>query len=194
VRSVHTKSHANGKLVFESVAFGAGYTAMLIWVGSALVASFSGGEANPYWPVIPFLRTDTVGDIAFAVAIVSLVVSRYLQLRRRGVAPVQPAARPAGLVMVQAVAETAAVLCTAVVIYLSFNAVTHPETLELQLTHLLPGPSEGTVRVIALGICLVASATSRFLRATAPRQSQPAPVSENTDAKTDLTAWPRSTA
>jgi hypothetical protein len=186
---VRTKSQANGKLVIESVAFGVGYTAMLIWIGSALVASFTGGEANPYWPVIPFLRTDTAGDLAFAVAIVSLVVSRYLQLRRRGAAASQPAARPAGLVMVQAMAETAAVLCTAVVIYLSVNAVTHPETLERQLTHLLPGPSEGTVRVIALGICLVAVATSRYLRATAPRQSQPAPVPENT--KADVTAAQR---
>ena len=180
MRSVHTESQPNGKLVIESAAFGAGYTAMLIWVGSALVAVFTGGEANPYWPVIPFLRTDTAGDLAFAVALVSLVVSRYLQLRRRGAAPARPTARPAGLVMVQAMAETAAVLCTAVVIYLSFNAVTHPETLELQLTHLLPGPSEGMVRVIALGICLGAVATSRYLRATAPRQSQPAPVPENT--------------
>lgn len=188
MRSVRTKSQANGKLGIESVAFGAGYTAMLIWVGAALVASFGGGLANPYWPVIPFLRTDTAGDLAFVVAIVSLVVSRYLQLRRRRAAPAQPAARPAGLVMVQAMAETAAVLGTAVVIYLSFNAVTHPETLALQLTHLLPGPSEGTVRVIALGICLVAVATSRYLRATAPRQSQPARVPENTDAKTGVTA------
>jgi len=188
VKSVRTKSQATGQLVIESVAFGAGYTAMLIWVGSALVASFTGGEANPYWPAIPFLRTDTAGDLAFAIAIVSLVVSRYLQLRRRGAGPARPAARPAGLVLVQATAETAAVLCTAVVIYLSFNAVTHPQTLALQLTHLLPGPSEGTARVIALAICLVAVATSRYLRATAPRQSQPAPVPENTDAKADVTA------
>ena len=185
---MRTTSQANRKLVVESVAFGVGYTAVLIWVGSALVASFTGGEANPYWPVIPFLRTDTAGDLSFAVAIVSLVVSRYLQLRRRGAAQAQPAARPAGLVMVQAIAETAAVLCTAVVIYLSFNAVKHPETLKLQLTHLLPGPSEGTARVIALGICLVAVATNRYLRASAPRQSQPAPIPENTDVKADVTA------
>ena len=188
MRSVRTKSQANGKLVIESVAFGVGYTAMLIWIGSALVASFSGGEANPYWPVIPFLRTDTAGDLGFAVAIVSLVVSRYLQLGRRVAAAAHPAARLAGLVMVQAMAETAAVLCTAVVIYLSFNAVTKPEVLELRLTHLLPGPSQATIRVIALGVCLVAVATSRYLRATAPRQSQPAPVPENTDATADVTA------
>ena len=96
MRSVRSKSQANGKLVIESVAFGAGDIAMLIWVGSALVASFTGREANPYWPVIPFLRTDTAGDLAFAVAIVSLVVSRYLQLRRRGAAPASQRPGPPG--------------------------------------------------------------------------------------------------
>jgi hypothetical protein len=42
--------------------------------------------------------------------------------------------------------------------------------------------------VLALAICLVAVATSRYLRATAPRHSQPAPVPENTDAKAGVTA------
>ena len=45
--SVHTRSHDNRKLVVESAAFGLGYTAVLIWSGSALVASFTGGEASP---------------------------------------------------------------------------------------------------------------------------------------------------
>ena len=72
----------------------------------------------------------------------------------------------------QALAETAALLGTGLVIYLSFNEVTHPATLRIHLTHLLPWPSEGTVRVIALGVCLVAVATSRYLRATATRPSQ----------------------
>ena len=75
----------------------------------------------------------------------------------------------------QAIAETAAFLSTAMVIYLSFNAITHAYTLRLQLTHLWPWPSEGTVRVIGLGICLVAVATSRYLRATASTPGQPAP-------------------
>ena len=75
---------------------------------------------------------------------------------------------------VQAIAETAAFLSTAMVIYLSFNAITHPYTLRLQLTHLWPWPSEGTVRVIGLGICLVAVATSRYLRATAAAPASPA--------------------
>ena len=156
----------------ESVAFGLGYATALVWVGAAFVGSFGyNDDAYPYWPAIPHLRTDTAGFIAFAVAIVSLVVSRYLQLRRRNGVPAQPpaqlAARPAGVLAVQAVAETAAFLGTGLVIYLSLNAALHPWTLRIQLSHLVPWPSEGTVRVIALGVCLVAVATSRYLRATA---------------------------
>jgi hypothetical protein len=76
------------------------------------------------------------------------------------------------------VADTAVVLGTGLVIYLSLNAVTHPVTLTIQLTHLLPGPSEGTVRVIALGICLAAVATRRYLQGTASRPSEAAAVPE----------------
>jgi hypothetical protein len=174
---VRIRSLGNRKLVVESAAFGLGYVAALIWSGSAIVASFTGYEATPYWPALPHLRTDTAGVIAFAVAIVTLVVSRYLQLRRRNGAPAQPAARPAGVLAVLAIAETAAVLGTGLVVYLSLNAVTHPITLRLQLTHLWPWPSEGTVRVIGLGICLAAVATSRYLRAAAS-SSQATLVSE----------------
>ena len=173
-------SQHNRRLVVESAAFGLGYTAVLIWSGSALVASFTAGEANPYWPAIPHLRTDTLGVIAFAVAIVSLSVSRYLQLmRRRSGEPPQPKPRAAGVLAVQAMADTAAILGTALVIYLSLNAVTHPFTLRLQLTHLWPWPSEGTVRVIGLGICLVAVATRRYLRATANHSAQVAALTPN---------------
>ena len=163
----------------ESVTFGLGYTAVLIWSGSALVASFTAGEANPYWPNIPHLRTDTLGVTCFAIAIVTLSVSRYLQLRRQASEP--PAARPAprspGVTAVQAVADTAVILGTALVIYLSLNAFTHAFTLRLQLTHLWPWPSEGTVRVIGLAIVLVASTIRRYLKATAlqPVPAAPAP-------------------
>jgi len=167
VWTVRTWSRGQQKLVVESVAYGLGYTAVLIWGGTALVASFTSGESNPYWPAIPGLRTDTTGVHAFAVAIVGLVVSKYLQLQRRQGPAAEPAPTRVGRVnLLQAVAETAAFLATGVVIYLSLNAVTHPFTLRLQLTHLWPWPSEGTVRVIALGFCLAGVAVTRYLRAT----------------------------
>jgi len=174
-----TRSQNKRKLIVESVAFGLGYTAVLIWSGSALVASFTDGEADPYWPDIPGLRTDTTGVLAFAVAIVSLVASKYLQLRRRSEPPAE--AVPSGpggpgVLAVQAMAETAAVLATALVGYLSLNAVTHPVTLGMNLTHLWPWPSEGTVRVIGLGICLAAVATSRYLRARPGVSHRVAPI------------------
>jgi hypothetical protein len=188
---MRTWSGENRRLVIESAAFGLGYTAVLIWFGSALVGSFTGFEAFPYWPALPHLRTDTAGVAAFAIAIVTLSVSKFLQLRRRAGAPAGPAAhradRPAGVHGVQAIAETAAFLSTAMVIYLSFNAITHPYTLRLQLTHLWPWPSEGTVRVIGLAICLVAVATSRYLRATAVTPAKAAePPATDTGTETAL--------
>jgi hypothetical protein len=167
--------------VVESVTLGLGYSAVLVWIGSAFVGSFGDfDDAYPYWPAIPHLRTDTAGFLGFAIAVVCLVVSRYLQLGRRYGAPAEPAAgpRPARVLAVQAVADVAVLLGTGLVIYLSVNGAMHPWTLPVQLTHLLPWPSEGTVRVIALAVCLAGVAISRYLRATAPRPAQPASIPE----------------
>jgi hypothetical protein len=177
---------SNRRLGVEAVAFGLGYTGLLCWASTCLVATFGGAPlASPYWPALPWLRTDTTGVIAFAIAGISLVVSRYLRLRRGGArAPVQqPVSRPAALHAVQAVAETAAILATGLVVYLSLNVVTHSATLRLQLTHLWPWPSEGTVRVIALGICFASVSATRYLR-SAPRSTamnqEPASDSDTT--------------
>jgi hypothetical protein len=183
VSRVRTRRQDNRKLIVESVALGVGYSALLIWIGSAFVGSFGDfDDAYPYWPVIRGLRTDTAGFLAFAVALVCLVISRYLQLRRRGQVPAVTGERPAAVVAVQAAADIATLLATAIVIYLSANAAMHPWTLPVQLTHLLPWPSEGTVRVLALGVCLVAAATRRYLRATdGPVSQQPATAPEKAD-------------
>lgn len=174
------------KLAVESAALGIGFAALLIWIGSALVGSFGYDDAYPYWPAVAGLRTDTAGAISFALAIVSLVLSRYLQLRRR-TAPVRPVARGAGGLTVQAMAETGVVLGTALVFYLSLNEVSHPWTLRMQLTHLAPWPTEGTVRVIGLAVCLVGVTISRYLRATAVTAAQPAPplAWENGDSRAE---------
>jgi hypothetical protein len=172
----------NRGLAVEAVAFGVGYTSVLCWASTCLVATFGGASlASPYWPVLPWLRTDTTGVIAFALAAVGLVVSKYLRLRRirAGAIAQHPVSRPGYAQAVQAVSETAAVLATALVAYLSLNVVTHSVTLRLQLTHLWPWPSEGTVRVIALGICVASMAATRYLRSVASfRASDQAPVSD----------------
>jgi len=179
-------SHGYRKLAVESVTLGVGYAAALIWGGSALIGSFGYDDAYPYWPVIAHLRTDTAGAISFAIAIVCLVVSKYLQLRRRD-APVRPVVRGPGVLTVQAMAETGVVLGTALVAYLSLNAVTHPWTLRIQLSHLAPWPSEGTVRVIGLAVCLAGLAIRHYLRATAvpAAQAAPLPAGETRDSRAE---------
>jgi hypothetical protein len=165
---MQTTSRINRGLAIEAAALGLGYASVLCWASTCLVASF-GAPFTPYWPDIPWLRTDTTGIIAFVLAAAGLVVSKYLRLRRlrSGPAPRQMSERSAAVHAGQAVAETAAILATGVVAYLSVNAVTHGITLRMQLTHVLSWPSEGTVRVIALLICALSVAVTRYLRASA---------------------------
>jgi hypothetical protein len=63
------------------------------------------------------------------------------------------------------VAEVVAVLSTALVVYLSVNAVTHPATLLIQATHFARWPTEGTLRVIALLLCVLSVGWLRFMTA-----------------------------
>jgi hypothetical protein len=188
--SVVTRRRYRRRLVVESASLGLGYSAVLVWIGSALVGSFSAPDgrpyrpAYPYWPAISGLRTDTAGFLAFAVAIVTLVLSGYLRLRRRSLPaePSGPVNRSAGVHLLQATADTAVLLGTGIVLYLSVSAVTHPETLRIQLSHLAPWPSEGTVRVIGLAFCLAGMAIRHYLRASAAPVPAPAADRERSDA------------
>jgi hypothetical protein len=134
--------------------------------------------ANPYWHGMPGLRTDTSGFIAFILAAGCLATSEYLRLRRRRTAEFRTleasAAAATGTqakenprLIARAVSETVAMLATGLVCYLSVNAVTHPATLLMRATHLLPWPSEGTLRVVALLLCFGSVSALRFLRASA---------------------------
>ena len=170
--SIVRTSQGKRKLAVESALFGLGYTAVLVWVGSALVGSFGYDiDSFPYWPAIPHLRTDTAGFLAFALAIVTLVPSKYLQLRRRNGAPAQPVAlfRPPACSGYRPWPKRPRSSAPALSSTCRLTPSCTHGRCEIQLTHLLPWPSEGTVRVIALAICLVAVAASRYLRATATR-------------------------
>lgn len=159
----------------EAAAAGLAYGAGLCWASVCLLASFRPRElSNPYWPDIPYLRSDTSGIVAFAVLAVCLCASEYLRLRRR--APAIERVLRADMVIktntedkwrwedfMLAMSETVAVLSTGLVGYLSVNAVTHPRTLQLHLTHLLPWPAEGTVRVVALLLSVGSVAVLRYL-------------------------------
>jgi hypothetical protein len=51
------------------------------------------------------------------------------------------------------------------VVYLSVNAVTHPYTLTLRATHFASWPTEGTLRVFALLLCVLSVGWLRFTSA-----------------------------
>jgi hypothetical protein len=147
------------------VAYGAG----LCWASTCLVGSFRPAYlARPYWPAIREVRTDTCGIAAVVVSAICLVGSEYLRLRRRhhGTLPTQAADAGGQVIWLAAlaVAETVAVLSTALVAYLSVNAVTHPATLAVQATHLASWPTEGTLRVMALVACICSISVMRWIQ------------------------------
>jgi hypothetical protein len=176
-------------LAVEAAAAGLAFGSLLEWASTALVGSFRPLDlADPYWRGVPWLRTDTSGFAAFIVAAVCLLSSEYLRLRRRrraasagavppppasaGTAPLSPASAGAvppplageAVLLAMAAAETVAVLATGLFGYLSVNAVTHHYTLQIQATHLLSWPTEGTLRVVALLLCIVSFGMVRYLR------------------------------
>ena len=170
---------AGAWLAVEAAAAGLAFGSLLEWASTALVGSFRPQDlADPYWRGVPWLRTDTSGFAAFIVAAICLLTSEYLRLRRRrlaasaGPAPPPASAGPApppalageGALLTMAAAETVAVLATGLFGYLSVNAVTHHYTLQIQATHLVSWPTEGTLRVAALLLSIVSFGTIRYLR------------------------------
>jgi hypothetical protein len=179
---------ADAWLAVEAAAAGLAFGALLQWASTALVGSFRPEDlADPYWRGVPWLRTDTSGFAAFIVAAVCLLSSEYLRLRRRrwpasraAEAPPTgpPPTAPRGVaVLAVAASETVAVLATGLFGYLSVNAVTHPATLQLQATHLLSFPTEGTLRVVALLLCVVSFGLLRYLRPRIAAGREPPPSS-----------------
>jgi hypothetical protein len=206
------RPRADRRLAAEAAALGIAYAAGLCCIGACAVAAFR-VEAlpDPYWGVIPSLRTDTCGALAFVATAVMLVLSEYLRLQRRrghhggggraqppaAPRPAAPRPMPVRLTAVRmtavrltalrlaalALAETVAVMSTLLVVYLSVNAVTHPVTLFMPVTHFAIWPTEGTVRVLALAACAVSLGTARYLGVRWPEQrsarAEPEPAAES---------------
>jgi hypothetical protein len=153
-------------LVMEALSFGLAYSAGLCWTTTCLLASFRPiGLSAPYWTGLPHLRSDTFGIVGFFAVALLLPCSEFLRLHRRSRADTPPhglacsyITRAAGL----AVTETIGSLSTGLVLYLSINVITHPATLTIQATHLTPWPTEGTLRVIALLLCIPSAAGYRL--------------------------------
>jgi hypothetical protein len=158
----------------EAIAAGLALGSLLWWGSACLVGSFRPQDlAAPYWSGIPHLRTDTSAFAAFIVGGVCLTTSEYMRLRRvRGTTPQRGRTVP-GMSGVRAITQssckTTLILATVLVIYLSVNAVTHPVTLTIRVTHLFPWPTEGTLRMIALALCAVSAGVLRVLAATSAR-------------------------
>ena len=156
-------------LALEAVTTGLAYGAGLCWASVCLVGSFRPGNLSaPYWSSLPTVRTDNTGIVAFFVVAVCFCTSEYLRLRRRrdtAATPGPAASNGTAWPLLQAASRTVAILATGLVIYLSVNAVTHPATLEIHVTHLATWPTEGTLRVIALLLCICSIAVLRYLRA-----------------------------
>ena len=158
-------------LAVEAAAAGLAFGGLLEWASTALVGSFRPQDlADPYWRGVPWLRTDTSGFAAFIVAGICLLTSEYLRLRRRRAGAADETAPPPVVapgevaLLAMAASETVAVLATGLFGYLSVNAVTHHFTLRIQATHLLSWPTEGTLRVVALLLCVVSFGLFRYLR------------------------------
>ena len=159
----------DGWLVLEAVATGLAYGAGLCWASVCLLGNFRPSDLDvPYWSGVPHLRSDTCGILAFFGVAVCLGTSEYLRLRRRrdtmatlGRGASRGTTKPFAL----AASETTAILATGLVIYVSVNAVTHRATLDMRATHFAAWPTEGTLRVVALLLCVCSVTALRYLLA-----------------------------
>ena len=167
--AVPAPGRAPSRDLLEGIATGVAYGAGLWCGGALLVASFRPNDlVMPYWDGVSWLRTDTSGVFAFVILAVSLCTSEYLRLRRKEPNPSTPSAQ-ARCPLAAAIARTVALLSTVLVVYLSVNAVTHPATLARHATHFASWPTEGTVRVCALALCIVSVGWLRFSSARLTR-------------------------
>jgi hypothetical protein len=153
----------------EGAFTGLAYACTLAALGVFVVGSFRPQYLPmPYWMDLRWLRTDTFGFGCFVVATFSICVSEYFRLSRIALtrhhdAVTEPPSRTLHQFALAA-ARALAFASSTLVVYLSINSVTHPQTLLIQATHFLSWPTEGTLRVVALIATACAVAVARTLR------------------------------
>ena len=164
----------------EGAVTGLAYASALAALSALAVSTFHPRQLPaPYWGRIDWLRTDTFGFVCFVVAILSFACSEFLRLTR--VTRHRPTAtRPdpgSPNVLMTATARALVVAGSTLVVYLSANAVTHPQTLALPATHLLSWPTEGTLRAVSLIVTACSVAIARTQRITMSEKQGSCPLS-----------------
>ncbi|MGO8863362.1 MAG: hypothetical protein ACLQRH_21760 [Acidimicrobiales bacterium] len=150
---------------FEGAATGLAFAGGLVALSVFAVGSFRPQELpSPYWSRISALRTDTFGFVCFVVASLAFVQSEYLRLTRTARRHSAPGGSTPLERLTAAGARALVVAATVLVVYLSCNAVTHPQSLNLPATHLLSWPTESTLRAVALIVVACAVAVVRTQR------------------------------
>lgn len=106
---------------------------LVTWAYSAAVAVFTPEQLpDPLAQWIP-VRCDLAGIVGMAVSAVAFFAAQR---------------SPSGTST--AVARTVCVYCGLVTVYLLGNVISHPETLDIQLTHVFPWPTERVTLMLAL--------------------------------------------
>jgi|SoiMethySBSTD1v2_1073268.scaffolds.fasta_scaffold1040796_2 hypothetical protein len=120
-----------------------------VWLYVAIVAALKPTElARPLWAVFPW-RQDTVAAVCFAVSAAACLAARVVVQRRTN----------AGLsrrAFAEACLRTLLVYSGLVAVYLCANAITHPSTLDMPLTHFMSWPTEAVALATSM-ICVAAS-------------------------------------
>lgn len=166
--TVDEKGYQQFRRSIEAGAAGAAYSSGLVALSVLAVASFRPEDLPyPYVGRIAWLRTDTIGIFCFILATLALGTSEYLRLScyaARRSAPVSPLAGVTPHSLTTAAARALIAAGTALVVYVSVNAITHPYTLTLPATHILSWPTEGTLRAVSLIVVACSVAIERAQR------------------------------
>jgi len=118
------------------------FSAFLVWAYVAAIAVWAPQDLPRRFDGTLPLRTDTTGALAFSASVLLALVVTLLYSQA------VPRARLARFISL--FCTNGSLYCWAGWLYISCNSITHPYTLRLPLTHLVPWPDEGTFAIVCL--------------------------------------------